>query len=66
MKILKYSLIMLLFTIFGCNSDQNNLDISEVEEEEGNTYKTNSVSAYSLEEILMAFANGTACETIWI
>lgn len=52
MKILKYSLIMLLFTIFGCNSDQNNLDISEVEEEEGNTYKTNSVSAYSLEEIL--------------
>ncbi|KAA5531755.1 hypothetical protein [Paenimyroides baculatum] len=51
MKILKYSLIMLLFTIFGCNSDQSNLDVV-TEEEHVTTYQTNSVSVYNLEEIL--------------
>jgi len=51
MKILKYSLIMLLFTIFGCNSDQNNLDII-TEEEHFTAHQTNSISTYSLEEIL--------------
>jgi len=51
MKILKNSLVILLFTIFGCSSDQNNLDII-TEEERVNTYQTNSVSEYSLEEIL--------------
>lgn len=51
MKILKYSLIIILFVIFGCNSDQSNLDVVTEEERVAN-YQTNSVSAYSLEEIL--------------
>ena len=51
MKILKYSLIIILFIIFGCNSDQSNLDVV-TEEERVITHQTNSVSAYSLEEIL--------------
>lgn len=51
MKILKYSLIIILFIIFGCNSDQSNLDVVTEEERVAN-YQTNSVSAYSLEEIL--------------
>lgn len=51
MKILKYSLIILLFTIFGCNSDQSNLDVF-TEKEHVTNYQTNSVSVYNLEEIL--------------
>jgi len=51
MKILKNSLIILLFTIFGCNSDQSNIGI--ITEEENNSIKqTNSIADYSLEEIL--------------
>lgn len=51
MKIIKNSLIILLFTIFGCNSDQSNFDII-TEQEQNSFYQTNSISAYSLEEIL--------------
>ncbi|MEG0916993.1 MAG: hypothetical protein RSF68_08275 [Myroides sp.] len=51
MKILKNSLIILLFTIFGCNSDQSNFD-AMTEEENSSINQTNSISAYSLEEIL--------------
>lgn len=51
MKILKNSLIILLFTILGCNTDQNNLDII-TEEESISFNQTNSVADYSLEEIL--------------
>lgn len=51
MKILKNSLIILLFTIFGCNSDQSNFDIIS-EEENISLNQTNSVTAYSLEDIV--------------
>lgn len=51
MKILKNSLIILLFTIFGCNSDQSNFD-AMTEEENSSINQTNSISAYSLKEIL--------------
>lgn len=50
MKNLKISLIIILFTIFGCNSDQSNLDVTE--EENISINQANSVTAYSLEEIL--------------
>lgn len=51
MKILKNSLVILLFAIFGCNSDQSNVDI--ITEEENNSIKqTSSVTDYSLDEIL--------------
>ncbi len=51
MKIVKNSLILLLFIIFGCNSDQNNFDVI-TEQENNSINQTNSVSVYSLEEIL--------------
>lgn len=51
MKILKNSLIILLFTIFGCNNDHNNFDVIS-EEENISINQTKSVSAYSLQEIL--------------
>lgn len=51
MKILKNSLIMLLFTFFGCNSDQSNFDVI-TEEESFSVNQANSVTTYSLEEIL--------------
>ncbi|RRA95428.1 hypothetical protein [Paenimyroides viscosum] len=51
MKILKNSLIILLFTFFGCSSDQSNLDII-IEEQNNSIYQTNSVATYSLEEVL--------------
>lgn len=51
MKILKNSLIILLFTIFGCNSDQSNFDVI-TEEEDISINQTKSVSAYSLEDIV--------------
>lgn len=51
MKILKNSLIVLLFTIFGCNSDQSNVDVIK-EEENISINQTNSETDYSLEEIL--------------
>lgn len=51
MKILKNSLVILIFTIFGCSNDQSNLDII-TEEENIHINQTNSISNYSLEEIL--------------
>lgn len=51
MKILKNSLIILIFTIFGCSNDQGNVDII-TEEENIHINQTNSISNYSLEEIL--------------
>lgn len=51
MKILKNSLIILIFTIFGCSNDQSNVDII-TEEENIHINQTNSISNYSLEEIL--------------
>ena len=51
MKILKNSLIILLFTFFGCSSDQSNLDVI-IEEQNNSIYQTNSVATYSLEEVL--------------
>jgi len=51
MKILKNSLIILLFTIFGCSNDQSSFDII-TEEENISINQTSSISAYSLEEIL--------------
>ena len=50
MKIIKNSLIILLFTIFGC-SDQSNVDFIK-EEENISIKQTNSEADYSLEEIL--------------
>lgn len=63
MKILKYSLIIILFIIFGCNSDQSNLDVVTEEERVAN-YQTNSVSAYSLEEILNGIRKWIHCATV--
>lgn len=51
MKILKNSLIILLFTFFGCSNDQSNFDII-TEEENISINQISSFSAYSLEEIL--------------
>jgi len=51
MKIIKNSLIILLFTIFGCSSDQSNFDVI-TEEENVSLNQTNSVTAYSLEDIV--------------
>ena len=51
MKILKNSLVILLLIIFGCNGDQSSQDII-TEDENISINETNSVTAYSLEEIL--------------
>lgn len=62
MKILKNSLIILLFMIFGCNSDQNNLDI---ENDRGNTSinQTSSAKTYTLEEILKGMRSWDSLRT---
>lgn len=51
MRIYKLFLIIILLISFGCNSDQSNLDVIK-EQENISVNKTNSVTAYSLEDVL--------------
>lgn len=51
MKSLKNSLVILIFIIFGCNSDQSNFDVI-TDQENSSIKQTNSVTDYSLDEIL--------------